>query len=56
MQAGADPWQAAGFLGTSIRTLEKNYGHHHPDFFDSVHGAFYRHRTANASPKIAANR
>jgi len=56
MQAGTDPWQAAGFLGMSIRTLEKNYGHHHPDFFDSVHGAFYRHRTANASPKIAANR
>jgi integrase len=56
MQAAADPWQSSGFLGMSMRTLEKNYGHHHPDYFDSVHGAFYRHRTANASPTNDVNR
>ena len=32
MQNGADPWQAAGFLGMSVKTLIENYGHHHPDF------------------------
>jgi len=31
MQAGADPWQSAGFLGMSLETLMKTYGHHHPD-------------------------
>lgn len=32
MQAGTDPWQAAGFLATSVDTLLKVYGHHHPDY------------------------
>lgn len=32
MQAGVSPWQAAGALGMSTRTLEIVYGHHHPDF------------------------
>lgn len=32
MQAGTDPWQAAGFLSTSIETLLRVYGHHHPDY------------------------
>lgn len=31
MQAGADRWQAAGYLGMSVETLEQVYGHHHPD-------------------------
>jgi integrase len=31
MQAGADLWDAAGFLGMSVATLERVYGHHHPD-------------------------
>jgi integrase len=31
MQAGTDPWQAAGFLSTSVETLLRVYGHHHPD-------------------------
>jgi integrase len=30
MQRGVEPWQAAGFLGMSVETLERNYGHHHP--------------------------
>jgi integrase len=32
MQAGTDRWQAAGYLGMSVETLERYYGHHHPDF------------------------
>lgn len=31
MQEGADLWDAAGFLGMSVATLERVYGHHHPD-------------------------
>lgn len=30
MQKGADPWQAAGFLGMTVRVLEQTYGHHSP--------------------------
>lgn len=56
MQAGTDPWEAAGFLGMTIATLERTYGHHHPDHMAGVHAAFQRHRTANASPTIAVNR
>lgn len=32
MQAGVNPWQAAGSLGMSLRMLEQIYGHHHPDW------------------------
>jgi integrase len=31
MQAGIDPWEAAGHLGMSLEMLERHYGHHHPD-------------------------
>ncbi len=31
MQNGVDPWQAAGFFATSLPTLMRVYGHHHPD-------------------------
>jgi integrase len=32
MQRGTDPWQAAGYLSTSVETLLRVYGHHHPDY------------------------
>lgn len=32
MQAGTDPWAAAGFLGMTVDVLIDTYGHHHPDF------------------------
>ena len=32
MQQGVDRWEAAGYLGMSVETLKKVYGHHHPDF------------------------
>jgi integrase len=31
MQAGLPIWEVAGFAGMSVRTLERVYGHHHPD-------------------------
>lgn len=32
MQRRADPWQASGFLGMSVKVLLDTYGHHHPDY------------------------
>lgn len=29
-------WDASGFLGMSRETLERVYGHHHPDFLRSA--------------------
>jgi integrase len=31
MEAGVDLWDAAGYLGMSVTTLEKHYGHHRHD-------------------------
>jgi integrase len=42
MQAGVDTFEAAGFLGMSVDTLERVYGHHHPDF---------QREAAQSSPK-----
>ncbi len=36
MQSGASIWEASGFLGMSPETLERTYGHHHPDFQSSA--------------------
>jgi integrase len=35
-QRDVDMWQAAGFLGMSVKTLERNYGHHHPDYMQQA--------------------
>lgn len=32
MQAGVDPWEAAGHLGMSLEMLTRTYGKHSPDF------------------------
>lgn len=32
MQEGIEPWEAAGHLGMSVKTLIEVYGHHHPEF------------------------
>jgi integrase len=42
MQLGTDPWQAAEYLGMSLKTLLENYGHHHPDYLSSPRDAFDR--------------
>lgn len=36
MQRGVDKWDAAGFLGMTVETLERVYGHHHPDYLKSA--------------------
>jgi integrase len=40
MQNGADLWDAAGYLGMTVQTLERVYGHHHPDHQSSARDAF----------------
>lgn len=32
MQNAVNPWEAAGYLGMSVETLLRTYGHHHPDY------------------------
>lgn len=32
MQRGTPVWEAAGFLGMTVETLERVYGHHHSDY------------------------
>lgn len=40
MQAGTDKWEVSGYAGMSLETLERTYGHHHPDHQKSVGSAF----------------
>ena len=40
MQHGVSTWEASGFLGMSRETLERVYGHHHPDHLKAAAEAF----------------
>ena len=40
MQSGVDKWEVSGFAGMSVETLERTYGHHHPDHQNAVGEAF----------------
>ena len=51
MQNGTDPWQAAGFLGMSVETLLRVYGHHHPDYLKDAVEKMTAKPTASASPQ-----
>jgi integrase len=42
MQLGVDMWEAAGYLGMSIKMLEEVYGHHHPDHQKAIRTVFTR--------------
>jgi integrase len=42
MQCGIDLWQASGFFATSVTTLIRVYGHHHPDHMRTVAEAIGR--------------
>jgi integrase len=42
MQGRADPWEASGYLGMSLKMLLEVYGHHHPDHQQSVSRAISR--------------
>jgi integrase len=51
MQNGTDPWQAAGYLGMSVKTLIEVYGHHHPDHLKDAVSKITAKPTASASPQ-----
>jgi len=55
MQAGTDKWEAAGFLGMSVETLDRVYGHHHPDYLQGAAQAIGtgRRRATAGPPKQA---
>ncbi|MCD0417290.1 site-specific integrase [Rubrivivax sp. JA1024] len=40
MQRGAPLWEAAGYLDMTSETLQRVYGHHHPDFLRGAAEAF----------------
>lgn len=52
MQNGADPWETAGYLGMSLETLTRVYGHHHPDHQEGARAAI----TGKQSGSNKANR
>jgi hypothetical protein len=47
MQNGVSMWRAAGFLGMSVETLDRVYGHHHPDDFSDAAEAIGRKPNRN---------
>lgn len=42
MQRGVPVWEAAGYLGMTLETLERIYGHHHPEFQANATSAVVR--------------
>ncbi|UPJ72800.1 site-specific integrase [Bradyrhizobium sp. 187] len=40
MQRGVPLWEAAGYLQMTVETLQRVYGHHHPDFLKGAAEAF----------------
>jgi len=56
MQNGTDPWQAAGYLGMSVETLLRVYGHHHPDHLKDAVAKMTAKPTASASPQKRTER
>ena len=44
MQADVDKWEASGFLAMTVETLERVYGHHHPDHLRRAADALSRPR------------
>lgn len=54
MQGGVDMWQASGYLGMTKETLEKTYGHHHPDHQADVGDSFTSGRAGRGKKPIVA--
>lgn len=51
MQDGVEPWEAAGYLGMSLETLQRVYGHHHERHLEGARKAMSspgRYRDGNA--------
>ncbi|MBZ8133266.1 site-specific integrase [Afifella sp. IM 167] len=53
MQEGVDMWQASRFLGMSMETLERVYGHHHPDHLRAAREALDRPASRRAASHAA---
>jgi hypothetical protein len=50
IESPLDPWQAAGYLGMSVKVLIDTYGHHHPDYMKEAADAITsKDRTKNVS-------
>jgi len=47
MQSGVSMWRAAGFLGMSVETLDRVYGHHHSDYLSDAAQAIGRKPNRN---------
>lgn len=56
MQRAADPWAAAGYLGLSLETLVRVYGHHHPDHLKGAWSVFDRPGGEPRAPQTAAGK
>lgn len=52
MQNGANKWDACGFFGVSLKTLEEVYGHHSPGHLNSVTDAFDKKKLELAKRKF----
>lgn len=55
MQQGAEIWDASGFLGMSVETLQRTYGHHHPDHQSSAVDALESRGFSGAPQKHSKN-
>lgn len=59
MQRGVDLWDAAGFLGMTVKQLEDTYGHHHPDYqgeaAEALGGQNGKRNTVNKPRQAASN-
>jgi hypothetical protein len=54
MQKGADPWQAADYLGMWLEVLLNTYGHHHPDYLsDAVEKIAMRELTGERKAHVS---
>ncbi|MEW5422693.1 site-specific integrase [Amorphus sp. 3PC139-8] len=49
MQGGSDKWEACGYLGMSMETLENHYAHHHPDHSASARESLVRRKKPQAA-------
>jgi integrase len=52
MQNGANKWDACGYYGLTMKTLEEVYGHHMPGHQNSVTGAFDSRKIEDAKRKF----
>jgi integrase len=58
MQAGTDIWEASRYLGMTVATLERVYGHHRPEHLEGARTFHVKHRQrfANVSRVQSKNK